>query len=295
MQFLTSKELDIKLNSKKRDFLISISIIFTFSIIIILYLNYFFITKFGLNQDNFVYIIIPLIIVGLAIFLSFSISILKPLFKSDEKLQQSIKETIHELNIPVSTIKMNTQLLQKSISDEKSLKRLERIEQASNNLLKLYENMEYDIKKEIDRIENQEFYLDEIISKSCDKVDDIRKNIIITTTVPNIKLFTDINGFEKIIDNLIFNAIKHNIKDNPKIDINYKDNILSIYNTGEKIDTKNLFIVFDKYFQEDSSKDGFGLGLAMVKEFCDKNKIIINIDTLETGNKFNLNLKNILA
>ena len=155
--------------------------------------------------------------------------------------------------------------------------------------------MEYDIKKEIDRIENQEFYLDEIISKSCDKVDDIRKNIIITTTVPNIKLFTDINGFEKIIDNLIFNAIKHNIKDNPKIDINYKDNILSIYNTGEKIDTKNLFIVFDKYFQEDSSKDGFGLGLAMVKEFCDKNKIIINIDTLETGNKFNLNLKNILA
>ena len=295
MQFLTSKELDIKLNSKKRDFLISISIIFTFSLIIILYLNYFFITKFGLNQDNFVYIIIPLIIVGLAIFLSFSISILKPLFKSDEKLQQSIKETIHELNIPVSTIKMNTQLLQKSISDEKSLKRLERIEQASNNLLKLYENMEYDIKKEIDRIENQEFYLDEIISKSCDKVDDIRKNIIITTTVPNIKLFTDINGFEKIIDNLIFNAIKHNIKDNPKIDINYKDNILSIYNTGEKIDTKNLFIVFDKYFQEDSSKDGFGLGLAMVKEFCDKNKIIINIDTLETGNKFNLNLKNILA
>lgn len=295
MQFLTSKESDIKLNSKKRDFLISISIIFTFSIIIILYLNYFFITKFGLNQDNFVYIIIPLIIVGLAIFLSFSISILKPLFKSDEKLQQSIKETIHELNIPVSTIKMNTQLLQKSISDEKSLKRLERIEQASNNLLKLYENMEYDIKKEIDRIENQEFYLDEIISKSCDKVDDIRKNIIITTTVPNIKLFTDINGFEKIIDNLIFNAIKHNIKDNPKIDINYKDNILSIYNTGEKIDTKNLFIVFDKYFQEDSSKDGFGLGLAMVKEFCDKNKIIINIDTLETGNKFNLNMKNILA
>lgn len=294
MQFLTSKESGIKLNSKKRDFLISISIIFTFSLIIILYLNYFFITKFGLNQDNFVYIIIPLIIVGLAIFLSFSISILKPLFKSDEKLQQSIKETIHELNIPVSTIKMNTQLLQKSISDEKSLKRLERIEQASNNLLKLYENMEYDIKKEIDRIENQEFYLDEIISKSCDKVDDIRKNIIITTTVPNIKLLTDINGFEKIIDNLIFNAIKHNIKDNPKIEINYKDNILSIYNTGEKIDTKNLFIVFDKYFQEDSSKDGFGLGLAMVKEFCDKNKIIINIDTLETGNKFNLNLKNIL-
>ena len=126
------------MNSKKRDFLISISIIFTFSLIVMLYLNYFFISKFGLNQDNFIYIIIPLIILGLAIFLSFSISILKPLFKSDEKLQQSIKETIHELNIPVSTIKMNAQLLQKTISDEKSLKRLDRINQARNNLLKQY-------------------------------------------------------------------------------------------------------------------------------------------------------------
>ncbi|MDZ7819603.1 MAG: HAMP domain-containing sensor histidine kinase [Aliarcobacter sp.] len=282
------------MNSKKRDFLISISIIFTFSLIIILYLNYFFISKFGLNQDNFVFIIIPLIIIGLGIFLSFSISILKPLFKSDEKLQQSIKETIHELNIPVSTIKMNAQLLEKTISDEKSLKRLDRINQASNNLLKLYENMEYDIKKQIDKIEKQEFYLDEIIANSCEKFDDIKKHTIITTNVPNIKLFTDLNGFEKTIDNLISNAIKHNIKDNPLVNIEYKNGILSVFNTGEKIDTKNLFIVFDRYFQEDSSKDGFGLGLAMVKEFCDKNKITINIDTFENGNRFNLNLKNIL-
>jgi two-component system, OmpR family, sensor kinase len=283
------------LNSKKRNFLISISIIFTFSLIIILYLNYFFISRFGLDPENFIYIIVPLIILGLAIFLSFSISILKPLFKSDEKLELSIKETIHELNIPVSTIKMNTQLLEKTITDEKSLKRLNRIKQASNNLLKLYENMEYNIKKEIDKIDKEEFYLDEIVDSSCEKFDDIKKDTIITCTIPNIKLFTDINGFEKTIDNLISNAVKHNIKINPIVEITYKDGILSVYNTGEIIDTKNLFIIFDKYFQENPSKDGFGLGLSMVKEFCDKNKIIINIDTFESGNRFNLNLKNILS
>lgn len=282
------------MNSKKRDFLISISIIFTFSLIIILYLNYYFISLFGLNQENFVYVIIPLVIVGLGIFLSFSMSVLKPLFKSDERLEQSIKETIHELNIPVSTIKMNTQLLQKTITDEKSLKRLERITQASNNLLKLYENMEYNLKKEIDKIDKQEFYLDEIILKSCDKFYDIKKDTKIEVNIPNILVLSDINGFEKTMDNLISNAIKYNIKDNPIVEISYKNSVLSIFNTGEQIDTKNLFIVFDKYFQEDSTKDGFGLGLAMVKEFCDKNKIAINIDTLEKGNRFNLNLKNII-
>lgn len=282
------------MNSKKRDFLISISIIFTFSLIIILYLNYYFISLFGLNQENFVYVIIPLVLVGLGVFLSFSMSVLKPLFKSDEKLELSIKETIHELNIPVSTIKMNTQLLQKTITDEKSLKRLERITQASNNLLKLYENMEYNLKKEIDKIDKQEFYLDEIILKSCDKFYDIKKDTKIEVNIPNILVLSDINGFEKTMDNLISNAIKYNIKNNPIVEISYKNSVLSIFNTGEQIDTKNLFIVFDKYFQEDSSKDGFGLGLAMVKEFCDKNKIAINIDTLEKGNRFNLNLKNII-
>lgn len=284
------------MNSKKRDFLISISIIFTFCLVIILYLNYFFIAKFGLNQENFVYIIVPLLIVGLSIFLGFTNSILKPLFKSDEKLEQSIKETIHELNIPVSTIKMNTQLLEKSLNDEKSLKRLERIKQASNNLLKLYENMEYNIKKEIDKIDKKEFYLDEIIRDSCDKFEDIKNGTKIFINVPNIKVLTDLNGFEKTIDNLISNAIKYNSKINPEIIISYKDFTLSIFNRGERIDTNNLLIIFDKYYQENPSNDGFGLGLSMVKEFCDKNKISININTKgEEGNFFNLNLKNILV
>lgn len=283
------------MNSKKREFLISISIIFTFTLIVILYVNYVVIARFGLNQDNFIFIIMPLVLLGLGIFLSFTNSILKPLFKSDEKLQQSLKETIHELNIPVSTIKMNTQMLQKSLEDEKSLKRLERIEQASSNLLKLYENMEYSIKKEIDKIDKQKFYLDEIIGKSILKFDDIKNDTIIITNIPHIVLFADVNGFEKTIDNLISNAIKYNSKETPLVNIDYKDKVLKIFNKGEKIDTKNLFIVFDKYFQEDSSKDGFGLGLSMVKEFCDKNKININIETLKDGNQFNLNLKNLLT
>lgn len=282
------------MNSKKRDFLISISIIFTFTLIIVLYVNYVLISLFGLNQDNFIYVIIPLLSFALLIFLSFTTSILKPLFESDDNLQKNIKETIHELNIPVSTIMMNTQLLEKKINDEKSLKRLERIKQASNNLLKLYEDMEYNIKKEIDKIEKQECLLDEMIANSIIKFDDIKKDTIITSSLPHISLLTDINGFEKVIDNLISNAIKYNTKENPIVDITYKNNILSIFNKGKKIDTKNLFIIFDRYYQSDSSNDGFGLGLNIVKEFCDKNKITINIDTLENGNRFNLNIKNIL-
>lgn len=283
------------MNYKKKEFLISISIIFTLTLIIILYLNYFFISLFGLNQENFIFIIIPLLLLALGIFLSFTSNILKPIFKSDDKLQQNIKETIHELNIPTSTIKMNIQLLKKNIKDEKNLNRLLRIEQANNNLLKLYENMEYEIKKEIGKIDKEKFYLDEIIYKCLEKIKDIKKDTKIDINISKIQLYTDINGFEKVIDNLLINAIKYNNKENAYISISFKNNILSFYNKGKEIDTKNLFILFDKYFQENEKKDGFGLGLFIVKEFCDRQKIHINIDTLKKANRFNLNLKNIIV
>lgn len=282
------------MNSKKKEFLISISIVFLFSLIIVLYVNYLLIVKFGFNQENFVIITLALLILGLGVFLSFSSSILNPLFRSDEKLQKSIKQTIHELNIPVSTIKLNTQMLEKTIEDERSLKRLKRIQIANDKLLKLYENMEYSIKKEIDKVEKQEFYLDEVILKNLENFEDMTKDIKIDINLEHILLNTDLNGFEMMLSNLLSNAIKYNSQTNPQISIKYEKNILSIFNKGEKIDTKNLFIIFEKYFQQDYQKSGFGLGLFMVKEYCDKNKISIKIDTLENGNQFNLNLKNII-
>lgn len=135
------------MNSKIKDFLISISIVFTFTTILTLFLNYILISNFGLNKDNFILIVLPLVLFSLTLFLALSKSILEPLFKSDANLQKTVKQTLHELNIPVSTIILNTQMLERKIEDEKALKRLQRIKKASNDLLKLYEQMEYSIKK----------------------------------------------------------------------------------------------------------------------------------------------------
>ncbi len=283
------------MNSKQKDFLVSLSIIYIFCTLLLLYAYSFFVSFLGLNQDNFFFIVIPLVLLSFLVFLSFSKSLLKALFKSDEELQKSIKETLHELNIPVSTIKMNIQLLRKNISDEKTLKRLDRVNLASDKLLKLYEDMEYNIKKQIQKIEKCEFYLDDMMFKSLEKVADLTKNIDIKVNISKVMLQTDINGFEKVLDNLISNAIKYNSKEKPCIKIFLKDENLCIFNKGQKIDTKNLFIIFEKYFQENYQKKGYGLGLNIVKEFCDTHKIPISIDTFDDGNQFNLCLKNIIV
>lgn len=257
-----------------------------------LFLNYYLTIIFKFNQDNFILITITVLIFGLSLYSFLSKSIFEPLFKSDENLQKTVKETLHELNIPISTINLNTQMLEKKITDEKALKRLERIKKASSELLKLYENMEYQIKKEIDKIDIVKFNLKELVLNSLEKFSDIKRDIKIELDIDDsIYIKSDINGFEKTVDNLLANALKYNLEKNGFVKIYFIDSKLIFFNTGREIDTKNLFIIFEKYFQEDSHKEGFGLGLSMVKEFCDKNQISIKIEPTKNGNRFILDLK----
>ncbi len=284
------------MNFKKRNFLITNSIVIVFVLLLSLFLNYYLTSIFGFNQNTFLIITISVLIFGLLLYLLLSKSIFEPLFKSDENLQKTVKETLHELNIPISTINLNTQMLEKKITDEKALKRLERIKKASNELLKLYENMEYQIKKEIDKIDITEFSLKEQINNSLEKFADVKRDIKIEVDLKNdVLLKSDINGFEKTIDNLLSNALKYNFEKDGVVKVSFEDTKLVFFNTGKEIDTKNLFIIFEKYFQENSEKEGFGLGLSMVKEFCDKNFISIKIEPTNTGNKFILDLKNIIS
>jgi two-component system, OmpR family, sensor kinase len=282
------------LNSKKIDFLISISVVFILSLAFVLLLNLYFVSKFEFVQKEYFYFLIFLIVFGLIVFLLFSKNFIKTMFRSDEMLEKEIKNTLHELNIPVSTIKMNIQLLQKSIKDEKDLKRLQRVEKANENLLKLYENLEYKFKKQLDKVVFEEFSLSEALKVSIESFSDIKKDTKIDIFDEDLTLYCDYNGFLIVLNNLIENAIKYNNKNNPYIKIELNDGILSIFNSGKTIDTKNIILVFDRYFQENQENSGFGLGLAIVKEFCDKNRVNINIQSLNHGTKIDLNLKNII-
>lgn len=234
-----------------------------------------------------------LIIVAIGLNIILSKPLLEPLFQSEENLEKKVKETLHELNIPASTIQINAQMLEKNIHDEKNLKRVARIKEATNELLKLYNQMEYEIKKEIDKIDYDDFSLQDVIQNSMNKFEDIKKTIHIEVDIPFVMLHTDKNGFQKVCDNLLSNAIKYN-QENGEVKIHFQGDVLSVFNSGKGIDAQNIFMVFEQYYQEDIKQKGFGLGLTMVKAFCDKHSIEIKIDSNTQGTTFYLNLTNIL-
>lgn len=221
---------------------------------------------------------VVLVCLAVMLYLFLGIPMIDNFLKSDTNLKTMLDETLHELNTPIATIEANLSMLKKSIDDEKSLKRLGRIAGASKNLTKLYESIEYNIKENIQQIEKSSFDLKEAIDRSISKFDEIKLEKKISNLVPSLLITTDKSGFSKTLDNLISNALKYN-KNSGFVKIYMREKTLFIQDSGIGIDTKNLFIVFDKSYQENPSTEGFGIGLSIVKSFCDKHKIKIKIDT----------------
>ena len=237
---------------------------------------------------------ILIMIVALGVHFFLSTSLLEHYKRQETNLKNLVNETLHELNTPIATIEANLKMLTKSHSDEKTLKRLGRINQASKNLSQLYNSIEHSIKSEIDTLERETFNLCHVVEKSIAKVHDIKKDIMIENTLPQIMITADKNGFERSIDNLLSNALKYNKKEG-FIKFYLQNKKLFIQDSGCGIDSKNLFIIFDKSYQENPSTKGYGLGLSIVKSYLDKENLDIKIDTKKgVGTTIMIDLKNII-
>ena len=205
-----------------------------------------------------------------------------------------LKDTLHELNIPLSVIKANLQMLSMGDKDEKRVKKYKRIESACEDLYSLYKDVDYYIKKEIKREIREEFLIDEIIKKEVDKLYAIKDDIVINFKPTNVSIYCDKRGFSKTIGNLLANSLKYN-RDNNPIDIYMEDSSLFIKDRGIGMSEAELFMVFDRYYQGNKGKAGFGIGLNMVKSFCDEHKIFIHIESKKNeGTTVSLDLKNVI-
>jgi signal transduction histidine kinase len=235
-----------------------------------------------------------LLLAATGLYLFFAPAVIDPFLESEARLKEMVEETLHELNTPIATIEANLSMLKRSIDDPKAKKRLERIGEAAKNLTKLYESIEYEIKENIEHIEKEQFGLREAAAESIGKFEEIRGDIAIENNIEERLLYTDRNGFIRMLDNLLSNAIKYN-RPGGFVKLYSEGDHLYIEDSGIGIDPKNLFIVYEKSFQENPTTVGYGLGLSIVKNFCDREKITIKIDTEKgKGTKIALGLSSII-
>ncbi len=215
--------------------------------------------------------------------------IFAPKKQMEDTLTSLTNDIIHELNIPLSTIKANTAMLKKTMEDEKSLKRIKRIEDASVRLKKLYDELVYSIHKEMHTIEKERFDLQILLEERIEVFKEQKRNPFELTLEP-YEIEADKIGFEQMFDNIVSNAMKYSPKDAP-IHVILNNHILSVKDEGVGMGTTELLRVHERYYQADDKKDGKGIGLTLVKAYCDEEGLGIHIKSQKgVGTSVSLNL-----
>ena len=268
----------------------NIFIYYVVSVLAFLALFYYAIAIIGV--DNF-YILgfFLLLFISLSAFFIAKLAV-DPLVEYTQNLQALSKETLHELNLPISTIVSNTKMLEKTFEDAKSLKRIGRINSACEMLKERYNELEYMINMQSKKDVKEHFSLKELVVKRVAFLQSIYPNIEIVARLEDLQIYGDAKGLAKVIDNLVDNGVKYS-QNSSRLEITLENKILSIQDFGKGMDEVELLHIFDRYYQSDKNMQGFGIGLNMVKRYCDTNNIALRFHSkVGFGTRVELNFKN---
>jgi signal transduction histidine kinase len=203
---------------------------------------------------------------------------IEPLKEHFYHLDRFSKETLHELNLPVNTITANVAMLRKTHTDEKSQKRLERIELAATMLKERYNELDYMIQKQMEREVVATLDLAHLVEERVAFLSGLYPSVTWSLNLQPREVHLDVIGMGKVIDNLIDNGVKYSSSP-PQISITIVKNTLTICDQGIGMDEVTLMKIFDRYYQSDKTMAGYGIGLSLVKRYCDRYAIGLNVQS----------------
>ncbi|RXJ90328.1 histidine kinase [Arcobacter sp. CECT 8983] len=205
-----------------------------------------------------------------------------------ESQKRFLKNSVHEVNTPLSIIRTNIDLLKRNTPSNKYIAN---IESGAKIIQYIYDDLSYLIKK--DRVEYPKEYINfsQYLIERLNFFDSIAQAndlYFINNIEEDIYIKFNNTELQRIVDNNISNSIKYSKPKSPiYIRLSYfNDDIVefSVKTNSEKIENKDK--IFSDFYRENSSRGGFGLGLRIVKEICDKNLVIINLDSNDKDTKF---------
>lgn len=228
-------------------------------------------------------IIVLLIALLIALYLAYSVR---------KKLRYLLDETLHEVNIPLSTILANTKMLALTATNERAILQIGRIESATKNLKNLLANLESNIRNELITPKKDFFNGAAEIRLIANDLCALYPSRKITCDILEFWCETDRYGFANSIKNILHNALKYS---NDDVFVKLDGTNLEIIDFGVGFDAQLQTAIFERYFQNDKNFEGSGIGLFVVKQYCDNNSIKIFIkQNKPKGTKFTLNLEYIL-
>lgn len=198
--------------------------------------------------------------------------------RMNKKMKQIITNISHDLRTPLTSAIGYIQLIKDDkVPDEKKEEYVNIVETRLKVLSKLLEDF-FDFTKIIENkieMHNEKINISNLLNETLliYYEEFINKNITPQINiVPNIYIYSDINGLKRIFQNIIQNALVHgkesleiSLEQKDKTEISFKNKIDNKVN----IETEKLF---ERFYTADLSRTNknTGLGLAIVKEIVNQ-------------------------
>ncbi len=210
------------------------------------------------------------------------------LLQNQEKF---LKTAIHEINTPLSIILTNIDLL---AMDGITSRELANIESGIKIIQNVYDELVYIVQKDRLEYRRESIDLSGFLQERVEFFSSIAlgNHLQLHTKIDkNLQLNINPIELQRLIDNNLSNAMKYS-KPYSVVTVSalWEEAIILEFSTKSK-PIKSQESLFEPHYQEELNKGGFGLGLSLVKEICQKYGYTIELLHSEGYNIFRYRLK----
>jgi len=211
-----------------------------------------------------------------------------PFKRINEQLDNFIKDSIHEINTPLSIINVNIDLYNRKNPQNKYM---QRVKAASKVLSNIYNDMDYLIKHDRLEYEREPINLTEFVNERIEYFSEVAlmKNIkIISEIEEGITILMNPKQLRRVVDNNISNAIKYSYEEGSvSISLYLKLGLCYLSFKDSGVGIENIDQIFQRYYREDTLQGGFGIGLNIVNSIIKEYEIKLEIESeLKKGSTF---------
>jgi len=207
--------------------------------------------------------------------------------------KEFLRYTVHETNTPLSVILTSIELY---VMKHPKDRQLSKIEVAVKNIFSIYDDLSYLVKK--DQIEYKKTVINfkNFLNSRIDFFSEVAElsRIYFDYEEPKEKFHIYFNEtkLQRIVDNTITNAIKYTL---PNEVVHVKLIKVGTY-VEFLVSSKSKIIqdtqkVFEAYYREEKSRDGFGLGLRLVKSICEEESVEVDVTSNDSLTTFSYKFK----
>jgi signal transduction histidine kinase len=215
---------------------------------------------------------------------------LEDMINAKERL---LRDVSHELRSPLTRINVASSLLENDKLKDQIKSDVKKMDQLINEVLETYR-----IRDESFRIQLSEINLKEFFELIVNDYQDDPIRVELNQPIPaTLKWNIDPLHFERVIRNLIENAIKYSEANKVTLQIRQLDNHLEIQviDKGRGITELELAHIFEPFYRVDAARtpdrNGYGLGLAICKAIIEAHKGSIKVSsTTGIGTTFTIQI-----